>query len=240
MKVHTEYKENICKGKMVKCYCNKCRILSKHTVITDFYEDGCESGEYGTSWKNDYQIIKCDNCDEISFRLDGWFSEYCDCIPDGNDGSFEILYPENNENIRDEKEFDSLPFSLSDIYSEVIKSFNQRIYMLCAVGIRAILEGICKEQKIYQGIVSDKNGKEQTKRNLEGKIYGMLQAGIINKQEFNALHELRFLGNDAVHQLEIPSVSDINNALDIIEHLIEDVYELPLKSKKLQTRRGNK
>ena len=81
------------------------------------------------------------------------------------------------------------------------------------------------------------DGKEITKRNLEGKIHGMLQSGIINNQEFNALHELRFLGNDAVHQLEIPTVSDIGNALDIIEHLIEDIYEIPLKSRKLNNRR---
>ena len=65
----------------------------------------------------------------------------------------------------------------------------------------------------------------------------MLQLGIINKQEFEALHELRFLGNDAVHQLEVPTVSDINNALDIIEHLMEDIYEIPLKSQKLTNRR---
>lgn len=105
-----DYKQNISQGQTVKCYCNNCRIQQKHLIISDYFENGHELGEYGTSWKNDYQIIKCDNCDEISFRLDGWFSEYCDCIPDGNDGSFEILYPENNENIRDEKEFDSLPY----------------------------------------------------------------------------------------------------------------------------------
>lgn len=240
MNKKTEYKENIAQGKNIKCYCNNCHVQSKHIVISDYYENGRELGEYGTSWKNDYQIIKCENCDRISFRLNGWFSEYCDYFSGGDDGSFEELYPESNENLRLEKDFKSLPYSLSDIYSEVIKSFNQHIYILCAVGIRALLEGICKENKVCQGEVPDKNGVKHIRRNLEGKIYGMLQLGIINKQEFNALHELRFLGNSAVHQLEVPSVYDINIALDIIEHLMDDIYEIPLKSQKLTIRRRKK
>ena len=38
--------------------------------------------------------------------------------------------------------------SLTEIYSEVINAYNHNLFILAAVGIRAILEGICKEKGI--------------------------------------------------------------------------------------------
>lgn len=240
MDIRREYSENINIKKNIKCFCNICKIQTNHLIIFDLCEKGSEIDEYGVSWKDDYQIIKCINCNSISFRKDGWFSEYCDYSPDGDDGTYEELYPNSKENCREELKYDFLPYSLSDIYPEVIKSYNQKIYILCAAGIRALLEGICKERNIKNGKVSDANGIERTKKDLEGRIYGMFQAHIINIQEFNALHELRFLGNDAIHDLETPSKSDLDNAIDIIEHIIEDIYEIPLKGQKLKNKRESK
>ena len=83
----------------------------------------------------------------------------------------------------------------------------------------------------------DKKGVERNRISLEGKIYGLLQNNLINKAQFEALHELRFLGNNAVHQLDEPSKIDIQTALDIIEHMIYDLYEIPFKSTSLRERR---
>jgi hypothetical protein len=52
-----------------------------------------------------------------------------------------------------------------------------------------------------------------------------------------ALHELRFLGNKAIHELEVPSRNDLETAFEIIEHILADIYDLPLKSDKLKTKR---
>lgn len=111
---------------------------------------------------------------------------------------------------------------------------------MVAVGIRTILEGICKDKKIYKGLVPDKDGKEHNRKSLEGKIYGLLQNGLISETQSSALHELRFLGNNAVHDLEEPSREELQSALDIIEHMIDDLYELPLKSQKLKIKREGK
>lgn len=232
-----KYVYNSNKDTNVKCFCNYCHIETKHQILFDVFENGIET-ENGITWRDDYQIIKCNNCDLIKFRKDGWFSEYQDCFPGGSDGSYEVLYPESNEDVRQTKNFKHLPYSLLDIYEEVIKSYNHRLAILSAVGIRAILEGICKDKKVYSGKVKEKDGSEKVKKDLRAKILGLYQKGIINNIQLEALHELRFLGNNAVHELKEPTISDIRIALDIIEHMINDIYELPLKADKLKTNRN--
>ncbi|MCH4247568.1 MAG: DUF4145 domain-containing protein [Acinetobacter populi] len=46
------------------------------------------------------------------------------------------------------------------------------------------------------------------------------------------LHSLRFLGNEAVHELITPEENDINVAFNIIEHLIQSIYIMPKDLKK--------
>ena len=81
-KIQYSYKENINKGKTIYCYCNNCTIVTKHIVIFDYKED-VDDFEEGLSVKDDYQIIKCENCNQLSFRIDGWFSENRDPFPGG-------------------------------------------------------------------------------------------------------------------------------------------------------------
>ena len=218
----------------VVCYCNVCKIQSKHLVLS-YIPDKWYDNKSGVSWNDNYQIIQCDNCNTISFRKEGWFSEY-QCPPN-DDGSYEILYPESKENTIEQIEYDNLPYSLDEIYDEVIKSFNIGNYILCAGGIRAILEGICSDKNIKNGPVPDENNQTKIKNNLEGKIYGLEKNGIISQNQQEALHQLRFLGNDAVHELSKPSKSDIITALEIIEHMMDDIYELPNKAEKLKNHR---
>ena len=228
-----QYNENVKKGKNCKCFCNRCKFATKHIIISDIQDKGFDN-EDGISWNDDYQIIKCDNCNTISFRKDAWLSENQD---EDNDGSYEELYPDSEENVRKEQVYKALPFSLSEIYREVIIAYNKNLVLLAAVGIRTILEGICKDKKVYKGLVPNEDGKEHNRKSLEGKIYGLLQNGLISETQTSALHELRFLGNNAVHDLEEPSREELKTALDIIEHMIDDLYELPLKSKKLKQQR---
>ncbi|MFI8035744.1 hypothetical protein ACH8I4_17980, partial [Acinetobacter sp. ABJ_C3_5] len=51
--------------------------------------------------------------------------------------------------------------------------------------------------------------------------------GDVSKRDVDLLHSLRFLGNDAVHELEIPGIQDIKVAFNIIEHLIQSIYIMP-------------
>ena len=64
------------------------------------------------------------------------------------------------------------------------------------------------------------------KNDLRGKIEGMLEKGLITPGQRDILHEHRFLGNEALHQLDTPNSQELNLAIDIIEHTLEHLYEI--------------
>ena len=230
MNNNIEIKENISKGETIRTHCNKCGRVMNHQVLMDY----CESGkdiidsefdltrgriDYTADFRNDYQIIKCSGCDTISYRNDCYFSEYQDI---DNSGIWEERYPISKKRI--EKNYIHIPSTFTQIYKEVIMAYSNDGFILCAAGIRAILEGICKDKGI-------------TKGKLEEKIIKMREQGFINPQHESILHKLRFLGNDALHDLQIPTQEEIDSALDIIEHMIESIYEIIGKAENLKDKK---
>ncbi|MEX0712559.1 MAG: DUF4145 domain-containing protein, partial [Pirellulales bacterium] len=69
------------------------------------------------------------------------------------------------------------------------------------------------------------------------RINGLAEKGSISSQQAATLHQIRFLGNDAAHELYQPSARNVSMALDIVEHLLEQVYEQPAKAKALAARK---
>lgn len=62
--------------------------------------------------------------------------------------------------------------------------------MLCAAGLRALVEGICADRKVKRGPVKDQqSGKVNQKTNLEGKINGLV--GIHEEHELSAANCVR-------------------------------------------------
>ena len=51
------------------------------------------------------------------------------------------------------------------------------------------------------------------------------------------LHEERYLGNAALHELETPSKQAIEDGLGIVEGLMNTIYILPHKAERLRSRR---
>lgn len=251
------YENNKTKGLKIKVYCSQCNTITNHEVMQSFDVEGKESiflgmEDYGTiDWNDSYQIIKCQGCDEITFRSVNWCSERVQQIgPDEwEDGEIECLYPNRSINTRIEKASRKLPRSLQQIYTETIDCFNNESLILCAAGLRAIIEGVCSEQQIKDGPVFQEDGitpvlhKDGTtpvrKNNLEGKIAGLHEKGFLTKTSADTLHEHRFLGNEAIHELQAPTKEILSLALDIIEHLLEDLYEIPDKADALRQKRGH-
>ena len=68
----------------------------------------------------------------------------------------------------------------------------------------------------------------------------MCNKGFITKHQEAILHELRFLGNDVLHELQMPSKKDIDAALDILEHIVVSLYEISEKAETLKNRKKQK
>jgi len=244
--------ENKTKGQKIKIYCSHCTSNTNHEVLQSIDTEGSEliHIDYGTiDWSDNYQIVKCQGCDSITFRHLNWVSENVQQIGEDEweDGYTEYLYPERSINTREQKPFDNLPRGILRIYSETANCYNNDSRILCAAGLRAIIEGICSDQGVKTGPIFEedgitpkmnKDGKTPARSsNLQGKIAGLHEKGILTQQNANMLHEYRFLGNGAIHALRLPTKDVLGLAMDIIEHMLESLYVIPDKAEDLRNKR---
>ena len=240
MSTEDKYIENKSKGLIIDIRCMECNRLTKHCVMTSLDREGFESNReegWCIDWRSNYQIVQCLGCETVSFRHVSWFSE--DEIPEaGEDGITVRLYPKRDANSIVQKNFHNIPTILRRIYGEVIECHNNGCLTLCAAGLRGIVEGICVDQAITDGplVVKKKGGKTETIRcdNLEAKIFGLCERGILTRPSAEALHGHRFLGNAAMHELMRPSMDELKLAIEIVEHTLEELYEMPEKALELR------
>ena len=89
---------------------------------------------------------------------------------------------------------------------------------LSAFGIRSLVEGICRDKCAPKGT-------------LEKQLNWVENQGIISKGELDALHTQRLFGNEAAHELFVPSEEELGAAMDIVDAILTSIYIVPHRSK---------
>lgn len=204
--------------KKVRTQCLDCKRETNHEIVaTKLYENFIPNEYYDGK---EYSIVQCLGCDQVSFLKT--YHDYEAIYPTGYDNDYEHArsytnyYPDASEVLVKFKRL--LPRKLYEIYSETKVAFTQNLFIFTAIGIRAIIECICKDKSVIG-------------RNLEKKITNLKTMGDISKRDIDLLHSLRFLGNEAAHELTKPENTDIKVAFNIIEHLIQSIYIMPKEIK---------
>ena len=197
--------------KTMRIFCNTCKTPTRHNLV-DLHEYHFGDSEIGHMevWGT-YSFWACAGCDTCVME-DRYVTEYSG----GEEES--IFHPRREHSYRPRKRFTKLPKKLDALYKEVVSALNEDLPILCAAGLRSLLEGLCAEQGI-QG------------SNLQAKIDGMtshLPENIVKN-----LHAFRFMGNRAVHELEPPLQFELSVALDVIEDLLNFLYTLDYKASML-------
>lgn len=202
-------------------YCNRCKGSTRHALhgrVSYRHED--EDGLYE---RGEYRLWSCAGCDtatlEDYFTLPGMRDE------EGDEFYDSIFHPKRVQRHRQPKSFFKLPSKLGRIYREVVSAYNADLRALCAAGLRALMEGICADRKIP--------GKT-----LEKKIDGL--TSILPKSIVDNLHNFRFIGNEALHELEAPKLDQLAMAINVIEDLLNFLYELDYKASLLAKARAGK
>ena len=229
--------ENDSKDRILQIYCLSCERKTRHRVavsLDKFGEQGDHLEGWSMNWQDRHQVLECQGCSTITFRQTSWFSE-------GDDEVIERLYPLRKEDGIFQRPFQNVPTSLRRIYNELIDCFNAESNTLCAAGLRALVEGICADQQISDGpvVVPAKGGGTQTvrKTDLNGRLAGLHEKGLLTEASAHTLHEHRYLGNAAVHELARPTSEELHLAIEIVEHILEALYEMPEKAAQLRARR---
>jgi hypothetical protein len=222
-------------GKTAEILCERCKVVTKHT-IQGAYDTHWSDEESDVSGGAENDLLSCNGCDSVTYRCRSWFSE--------EDGwNVTLMPPRGGPATREPKDFDELPYGspIESVYRQTITAYNSQLPTLTGAGVRLLIEGICKERGIKNGeVVKPTTKKKQRKNNLEGRINGMYEAGLISKNQADTLHEIRFLGNDAAHELDQPARDVQNTAINIVEHILDQVYEQPEQTKALKSRKRPK
>lgn len=208
------------KDQKFKSNCIDCDRETNHSLLGSHTLTESED-EY--HFDIQYSIIQCLGCDQISFLK--VIHDYQTAFPvkqimtsNGYDYEYDYdritrnFYPNTEEVFYKFEKF--LPAKLFEIYVETKKAYVQNLNIFTAIGLRSIIECICKDKDIP--------GKD-----LEKKITNLKSLGDISKKDIELLHSLRFLGNEAVHQFIKAPKKDLNIAFKIVDHLIQTIYIMP-------------
>lgn len=202
--------------------CKDCGTTTIHLVICRFIENGeqdCGGGN-SVNWTVKNETIQCQGCEEVSFRTISTFSEDCYYDEDGAYLNENIkYYPARTQGLKSINIY-LLPESIQQIYKETILSIENEQYVLAGMGIRAIIETICKDLNA-------------TGKNLYEKIDFLKEHSIVTQEGSKILHKLRILGNDAAHEVKAHNSQQLELAIQIIEHMIEGTYIIPEKVQKI-------
>lgn len=196
---------------MTKDYCPICCLPTNHKILFTQKTGSDDDDEF--HWNHDYEIIQCNGCDNLQFRSSYGNEEMYDYDEEGGVTYYEDkkYYPSSINGHTTIKNYYSIPDKIRVVYLETLEAIKSNCYLLSGVGLRAIIEAIALQQNIPG-------------RNLEQKINNLLRNKLITEKDANRLHSIRFLGNDSVHEMEVPKESKIRIALDIAEHLLNNLY----------------
>ncbi|QPI44553.1 MULTISPECIES: DUF4145 domain-containing protein [Pectobacterium] len=202
-------------NKTVKSYCRDCCKKTNHNILSGYTDS--HRGEYQCDIL--YQILQCLGCDSKSFRK--VFYDIEAAYPT-HDNSWEVpedvtVYPKVVEGHKEIDNLWELPEIVRIIYSEVLMALREDSKVLAGLGLRAVVEAVCNDLNIP--------GKS-----LEVRINKLASSGYISKNDAERLHGIRFMGNDAAHDIKTPKDVTLSVALQIVEHLIASVYILEQKA----------
>jgi hypothetical protein len=216
---------NKAKDQDLKVGCSKCKAKVWHKVIMSADETGKEDGKTNgeaVEWKLSFQIIQCQGCKSLSFRH---VSANSEDFREVEKGKWEVvehetLFPSRTEGRIPLKDTHIIPDQLRAIYVETIASLNNRQPLLSAIGVRSILETVCRDKKAQ--------GKD-----LYGKINYLVSDGAMTRDGAEILQMLRSVSTEPPHETVAHSAEELACAMDVIEHILQGSYVLPLNARKI-------
>lgn len=191
-------------------FCLRCEFDTNHIAL---HKETFDSDNEDYSFQIKYFIIKCCGCDKISFREE--FIDIEQAFPDEYDNWNPMItidtYPNRTKVKRKLNDYYILPNKIKRVYEESIRAFDSDCLLLTGVAFRAIIEAICIDKSIIG-------------RDLAKKIDNLVTKKLITEKEAQRLHSIRFLGNDSVHEMTVPDKEKLFIVLNIIEHLLNNLY----------------
>jgi hypothetical protein len=191
-------------------FCNTCKVFTNHHLRATYARPflNRDEGYISEHYERRASIWSCAGCDEETFE-----KQILD--DSGNDHEY-VCFPPREADLVRHKFFRNLTPDLKQAYEEIVACLNGGHLVLCTVGLRALIEGVC----VNKGLTDRK-----LEHNVDGLIKFLPSLNIIQ-----ALHTLRITGNDAAHRLEPLTHENAKMAIGVIDDLLNFLYELDYKA----------
>ncbi len=199
--------------------CGKCDRVTCHKVLT-VVESNDQSPDGDIYVQDNYMTVQCQGCKTLSFCHESWCSENVDYDPKTGD-MVEVpirkVYPSRIAGRPEMEKVYLCPQGVYQIYKETHAALCNKLPILVGIGIRAIVEAVCKEETAEGS-------------SLEKRIESLNSMGLITADGTKILHNLRFMGNEAAHTVKAHTEAELDTAFIVIEHLLKGVYIIPKKA----------
>jgi len=200
-------------------FCNSCRRDTTHRCKADYFSPhliGEDQYLGGILLVVGHRLWLCAGCHT------GTMERYLLDDEGMPNGPGKLFPPSEREHIAC-ADFTALPAAIRRVFEETVAAFNHGQWILCATGVRMLIEGVCADRGI-------------TGRNLQAKIDALSKA--LPEQVGAGLHRLRYLGNKSAHECRVPTSEDLRLGLGFCHDLLTALYELSEKSRRLTTHRN--
>jgi hypothetical protein len=117
-----------------------------------------------------------------------------------------------------------IPGLIGSVYLETLAAYNSKSYILCAMGLRSIIEAICIDRKC------------KMERNLKLSIEKLRNSGNISELQVDILQNCKDFLNITFHEIKKPSRAEITAAFGAIESILASVYIHPETGEYLRKR----
>ncbi len=202
----------------VRVACIECNRVTNHDILhAEEIADNDEDS--GIHWGTDYKTVQCCGCEAISFMTRSWNSE--DTDPDNHPVITTTLYPSRTTRKPIENYY-YLPDIVRAMYQETLTAMSNSAPILAAIGIRAVVEAVCRDKACVAG-------------NLETNIDLLVVKGHLAADQADFLHLQRFMGNAAAHEIKPPRQTELAAAMNIAENLLTNLYTLPMLAEQMAT-----
>ncbi len=205
----------------MKIFCHRCAKYTNHNIIAE--ETIGANLDYEEPWTEVHRFARCAGCDAFTYAIESCSPEDWNPHTGEMDSTWKT-YPRGQGERQAIEQIHDLPVKVRAVYKEVIGAMNAQLPVLAGVGLRALIEAVCRDQGINGG-------------NLEALIGGLATNGILSKAQADILHTHRFLGNAAAHEVTPAQPRELVAALEIAENVLRTIYVLPSLSKQVKTGR---
>lgn len=205
-------------GSVHKAVCESCQIEQRH-IVEASARSRWDSDEY--TGITEFEVIRCLNCDTLSFRKeasnseDYWYDPETEEYTSNCDVS---VYPNRTAGRFKIDGHYHLPPDVRAAYEEVISAVNGGQPILAGLGVRVLIEVICRD-------------RNAAGKSLLAKIDDLKVKGVLTHAGADILHKLRSMGNESAHEAKPSSDKQISLAMDVVDNLLQSVYIHPSEAK---------